>query len=56
MTAAAIGVALFALGTLVGGGPPVALALSLAYPLALLVTGFYFLSSESNPSPPKLAR
>jgi O-antigen/teichoic acid export membrane protein len=40
-TAAAVGVALFAVGKLVGGGLPVALALSLAYPLALLVTGFY---------------
>jgi O-antigen/teichoic acid export membrane protein len=41
VTAAAVGVALFALGKLVGGGLPVALPLSLAYPLALLATGFY---------------
>jgi O-antigen/teichoic acid export membrane protein len=40
-TAAGAGVALFAVGKLVGGGLPVALLLSLAYPLALLATGFY---------------
>jgi hypothetical protein len=40
-TAAVVAVALFAAGKLVGGGLPVALALSLAYPLALLATGFY---------------
>jgi O-antigen/teichoic acid export membrane protein len=40
-TAAAVGVGLFAAGKLVGGGLAVALALSLAYPLALLATGFY---------------
>jgi O-antigen/teichoic acid export membrane protein len=41
VTAAGVGVALFAVGKLVGGGLPVALALSLAYPVALLATGFY---------------
>jgi O-antigen/teichoic acid export membrane protein len=40
-TAGGVGVALFAAGKLLGGGLPVALALSLAYPLLLLPVGFY---------------
>ena len=40
-TAALVGVALVALGKLVGGGLPVAIVLSLAYPLALVPVGFY---------------
>jgi O-antigen/teichoic acid export membrane protein len=40
-TAGGVGVALFAAGKLLGGGLPVALALSLAYPLLLLPAGFY---------------
>jgi O-antigen/teichoic acid export membrane protein len=41
LTAAAAGVALAVAGKLVGGGLPVALVLSLAYPLVLLPLGFY---------------
>ncbi|HET6624698.1 MAG TPA: oligosaccharide flippase family protein [Gaiellaceae bacterium] len=40
-TAVAAGLALVAIGKLAGGGLPVATALSLAYPLLLLVAGFY---------------
>src|SRR5262249_46461019 len=40
-TALAAGIALVAVGKLVGGGLPVAVVLSLAYPLALLPLGFY---------------
>ena len=40
-TAALVGVALAVAGKLVGGGLPVAVALALAYPLALLPLGFY---------------
>jgi O-antigen/teichoic acid export membrane protein len=40
-TAAGIAVALVVAGKLVGGGLPVALALSLVYPLVLLPAGFY---------------
>ena len=40
-TAVAAGLALVAIGKLAGGGLPVAVALSLAYPLLLLVAGFY---------------
>jgi O-antigen/teichoic acid export membrane protein len=40
-TAVAAGVALTALGKVVGGGLPVALLLSVVYPLALLPLGFY---------------
>ena len=50
-TAAAVGVALFALGKLVGGGLPVALALSLAYPLALLATASTSRSSGERSQP-----
>jgi hypothetical protein len=41
LTAALVGVGLVVVGKLVGGGLPVALALSLVYPLALAPTGFY---------------
>ena len=41
VTAAAAGIALSAAGKLVGGGLPVAVALSVLYPLALLPLGFY---------------
>ena len=41
LTAAAAGVALAVAGKLVGGGLPVALVLSLVYPLVLLPLGFY---------------
>jgi O-antigen/teichoic acid export membrane protein len=41
VTAALAGVALAGAGKLIGGGLPVAVALSLAYPLALLPLGFY---------------
>ncbi len=41
VTAAATGVALVAIGKLAGGGLPVAVALALLYPLALLPLGFY---------------
>jgi len=41
VTAAAAGIALSAAGKLVGGGLPVAVALSILYPLALLPLGFY---------------
>jgi O-antigen/teichoic acid export membrane protein len=41
LTAVLAGVALTVAGKLVGGGLPVALAFSLAYPLALLPLGFY---------------
>jgi O-antigen/teichoic acid export membrane protein len=41
VTAALAGVALAGVGKLIGGGLPVAVALSLAYPLALLPLGFY---------------
>jgi O-antigen/teichoic acid export membrane protein len=40
-TAVAAGLALVAVGKLAGGGLPVAVALSLAYPLLLLLAGFY---------------
>jgi len=40
-TATAAGIGLSVLGKLVGGGLPVALALALAYPIALLPLGFY---------------
>ena len=40
-TAAGAGIALAALGKLAAGGLPVAIVLSLAYPLALLPLGFY---------------
>jgi O-antigen/teichoic acid export membrane protein len=40
-TAATAGVALVVLGKLAGGGLPVAVALSLAYPLVLFPAGFY---------------
>ena len=40
-TAVGAGIALAAIGTLVGGGLPVAIVLSLAYPLLLLPLGFY---------------
>ena len=41
LTAAGAGVALVVAGKLIGGGLPVALALSLAYPLVLFPAGFY---------------
>jgi O-antigen/teichoic acid export membrane protein len=41
LTAVVAGVALTVAGKLIGGGLPVALLLSLAYPLALLPLGFY---------------
>jgi O-antigen/teichoic acid export membrane protein len=41
LTAGAAGIGLSALGKLVGGGLPVAAALSVLYPLALLPLGFY---------------
>jgi O-antigen/teichoic acid export membrane protein len=41
VTAALVGVALVVAGKLVGGGLAVAIALSLAYPLALVPVGFY---------------
>jgi O-antigen/teichoic acid export membrane protein len=41
VTAAAAGIGLSVVGKLVGGGLPVAAALSLIYPLALLPLGFY---------------
>ena len=41
LTAVVVAVALVLVGKLAGGGLPVALALSLAYPLALLPAGFY---------------
>jgi O-antigen/teichoic acid export membrane protein len=41
VTAAATGMALVVLGKLAGGGLPVAVALALVYPLALLPLGFY---------------
>ena len=41
VTAAAAGIALSAAGKIVGGGLPVAVALSVLYPLALLPLGFY---------------
>ena len=41
VTAAAAGIALSAAGKLIGGGLPVAIALSILYPLALLPLGFY---------------
>jgi O-antigen/teichoic acid export membrane protein len=41
LTAAAVGVVLVTAGKLVGGGLPVALFLTLVYPLVLLPTGFY---------------
>jgi O-antigen/teichoic acid export membrane protein len=41
VTAAAAGISLSAAGKLVGGGLPVAVALSILYPLALLPLGFY---------------
>ncbi len=41
LTAVAVAVALVLVGKLAGGGLPVAIALSLAYPLALLPAGFY---------------
>jgi O-antigen/teichoic acid export membrane protein len=40
-TAAAAGIGLVAIGKLAGGGLPVALALALVYPAALLALGFY---------------
>ncbi len=40
-TAVAAGLALVAVGKLAGGGLPVAVALSLAYPLLLFLAGFY---------------
>jgi O-antigen/teichoic acid export membrane protein len=40
-TAAAVGVGLAVVGKLVGGGLPVAIALALSYPVALLPLGFY---------------
>jgi O-antigen/teichoic acid export membrane protein len=40
-TAVAVGVALVSVGKLAGGGLPVALCLSLAYPLALGLAGYY---------------
>ncbi len=40
-TAVGVGVALVAVGKLGGGGLPVAVALSLAYPLGLALAGFY---------------
>jgi len=41
LTAVVVAVALVLVGKVAGGGLPVALALSLAYPLALLPAGFY---------------
>jgi hypothetical protein len=41
LTAVVVAVALVLVGKLAGGGLPVAVALSLAYPLALLPAGFY---------------
>ena len=41
LTAAVAGVALAVAGKLLGGGLPVAVVLSLAYPLALVPLGFY---------------
>ena len=41
VTGALVGVALVVVGKLAGGGLPVAIALSLAYPLALAPVGFY---------------
>ncbi|HLF67862.1 MAG TPA: oligosaccharide flippase family protein [Gaiellaceae bacterium] len=41
LTAAGAGIALAVAGKLLGGGLPLALALALAYPLALLPLGFY---------------
>jgi O-antigen/teichoic acid export membrane protein len=41
LTAALVGAALAVAGKLLGGGLPVALALALAYPIALLPLGFY---------------
>jgi O-antigen/teichoic acid export membrane protein len=55
VTAGATGVALVVAGKLVGGGLPVALALSLAYPLALLPAGFY-LPAERKAIRLRLAR
>jgi O-antigen/teichoic acid export membrane protein len=55
VTAGATGVALVVAGKLVGGGLPVALALSLAYPLALLPAGFY-LPAERKAIRVRLAR
>jgi O-antigen/teichoic acid export membrane protein len=54
-TAAGTGVALVVLGKLAGGGLPVALALSLAYPLVLLALGFY-LPAERKAIRAQLAR
>ena len=45
-TAAAAGAALVAIGKLAGGGLPVAVALGLVYPLALLPLGFYLPSER----------
>ena len=45
-TAAAAGVALVAIGKLAGGGLPVAVALAILYPLALLPLGFYLPSER----------
>jgi len=41
LTAVVVAIALVLVGKLAGGGLPVAIALSLAYPLALLPAGFY---------------
>ena len=45
-TAAAAGVALVVVGKIAGGGLPVAVLLSLVYPLALLPLGFYLPSER----------